>query len=252
MYLFHQIGGYIIKIVDSCLLFLCFLGHLSCSIIKVLFRHHSISQHTIIRTIFNSGAKLAVPLMFISSLMGAVIIYIIINFLKKYNLQHQGWNLTQNIITQNLTPLLIALFLCIQSSLTLISAREDQSQQISQNAVIDHVLSIMIGVNIAGVLLYIYCIVAFYFSIYFVVLYILQLNPQYYLIHLREYLTLSNFIFSVLSTGLYCTIVSLTIGYYYYAVAYKNRPISKAISQIITRGLVWLAICGASINFIIF
>ncbi|WP_231865921.1 ABC transporter permease [Legionella fallonii] len=218
----------------------------------MLLRRHSISRHAVIRTIFNSGVKLAVPLILTSSLMGMAIIYTIISALKKYNLQHQAWIFAQDIITQNLVPLLIALFLCIQSSLTLISAREDQSQQISENVVLDHVLPIMIGMNIAGILLYIYCIAAFYFSVYFFVLYVFQHNPQHYFIHLREYLTLSNFISSVLITGFYCTFVSLSIGYYYYVVAYKNRPISKAMSQIITWGLVWLAICGASVSFIIF
>lgn len=252
MYVFHQIGGYINKIVDSCFLFLCFLGHLSCSLVNVLIRRHSISRPPIIRTVFNSGAKLAVPLMFVSSLMGMAILYIIINFLKKYNLQHQGWIFAQDIITQNLVPFLIALFLCIQSSLSLLSAHENQPPQTAENVVLDHILPIIIGVNIAGALLYIYCIAGFYFSIYFVDLYILQFHPQYYFLHLGEYLKLSNFISSVLRTGLYCTIVSVTTGYYYYVVAYKNRPISKAMSQIITRGLVWLALCGASMNFIIF
>lgn len=252
MYVFHQFGWYVIKLVHSIQLFLCFIGHLSSTIINVLRGRLSISRQSIINTLFYSGFKLAMPLMIISALMGMTIVINISNFLSKFNVQYQAWILAQDILTHNLVPIVIAVFLCIQSALSLTRALVDKSHKVSEDVVLIHILPIIIGINISGALLYIYCLAMFYLSIYFSIIYILKHPSQHYFIHLTEYLSLSTFIFSILKTALYCSIVSITIGYYYYLLAFKNHSLDKAISQIITRGLVWLIICSAFLNFITF
>jgi hypothetical protein len=252
MYVFHQFGAYVLKFANSFKLFFSFIGYLFYNLIDGLRGRRSISKDTVVKTIFNCGTSLVIPLMIISALIGISLSINIFNFLRKFHLEGRVWDFAQDVVTQNIVPLLIAVFLCVRTSLTLIPAGGDRSQRPSEYRTIEDILLIILGVNISGVLLYIYCITAFHLSIYLNLLFILQVHVQHYFIHLGNDLTVTYLLFSLFKTGLYCTIVSIVIGYYYHVNTFKDLPIDNAISKVITRSLIWLAISAACFNFITF
>lgn len=252
MYMFHQFGAYVLKFANSFKVFFTFIGYLFYNLFYVLRGRRSISKDSVVKIIFNSGAGLVIPLMIISSLIGVSLSINVFNFLRKFHLEGPVWDLAQDVVTENIVPLLIAVFLCVRTSLTLIHAKVDRSKRASEHVIIGHILPIIIGINISGVLLYVYCLAAFHLSIYLNLVFILQVHTQHYFIHLGDDITISNFLFSIYKTGLYCTIVSIVIGYYYHVSAFEELPIDNAVSQIITRSLIWLAISAACFNFITF
>ena len=121
MYVFRRCGFYVGKLVDACTLFFRFMGHLYCSIIDTLLGRLSISWFKIVKTIYYSGARLVIPLMFINTFIGISLILKIHTILAQYNLEHEARLIAQNILTRDVVPFLIGVLLCIQSALNLIN-----------------------------------------------------------------------------------------------------------------------------------
>ncbi len=251
MYVFRRCGLYVEELIDACILFFRFIGHLFCSIIDLLLGKLSISWFKIIKTIYYSGAKLAIPLMFINTFIGISIIMKLHAILAPYNLEHEVRLIAQNILTRDVVPFLIGVLLCIQSALNLINDRVDDLFNMPQQVVVNHILPIIVGINIAGVLLYTYTITAFFLSIYITFQYILVVSQHVNFMSITGDIRLFDMIYSILRTSLYCTIVSVTIGYYYYEVVISGRSsLRQGVSRIMTRGILWLALCGVCFNYL--
>ncbi len=70
----------------------------------------------------------------------------------------------------------------------------------------------------------------------------LQISTDEYLLRLSEFMNPYDFGYSILKTVFYASIASFTAGYYYYDVANRILPTRRAVSRIITRGLLWLVV----------
>lgn len=250
MYVFRRCGLYVEELIEACILFFCFMGHLFCSLVDLVLGRLSISWFKIVKTIYYSGAKLAIPLMLINTFVGISIILKIHAILAQYNLQHEARLIAQNILTRDVVPFFIGVLLCIQSALNLINDRVDDLFNVPQQVVVDQILPIIVGINIAGVLLYTYTITAFFFSLYITFQYILIVSQHVSIMNITGDIRLFDIIYSILRTLLYCTIVSVTIGYYYYEVVISSRcSLRQGVSRIMTRGILWLTLCGVCFNY---
>ncbi|STX43760.1 ABC transporter permease [Legionella donaldsonii] len=248
MYVFRRTGFNVIKFIASVTLFFHFIGHLWHCMQDFLWGRSVISWERIIKTIYRSGAKLAIPLLFISALMGMSIATNLHHILNKYHLQHKALLIVQNLLTRDFVPLLIGYVLCVQSSLNLITARVTKLHRVPQEVLLDYILPIIIGINITALLLYTYTVAAFIFSVYLTFHFVLGISTHEYLLHLAGSITFVEIFISILKTSVYCTIVSLIVGYYYYDVAVRNISVRQAVSRIITRGLLWLTAFSLYLN----
>ncbi|KTD06375.1 ABC transporter permease [Legionella gratiana] len=248
MYVFNKLGAYVIEFVYSFILFLRFMGHLYCSIVHMLIGRLSLSWLNIVRTIYYSGARLAIPLMLISTVLGISMVMKVNSILTPYNLQRDGRLIAQNILTHDLVPFLIGVLLCIQSALNLINVKNEEDFNLPQQVLVNHILPVLIGINIAGGLLYAYSVAAFFIGIYVTYQYFLYTNLYVPMIRILTAITLYDVVYSILKTSLYCTIVSLTIGYYHYDMVVRNLSLRLTVSRIMTRGFLWLALIGVYWN----
>lgn len=242
MYVFHRFGFYHTQFFIAVILFFRFLGHLACITTNVVLGRLSIAWFNTMKTIFRAGARLVIPLMLISALMGISLVLNVYNILSPYNLQHKILIIAQRILIYDLLPLLISLVLCMQCALNLINARIKREHRTIEEVLVDYVIPIIIGVYINALLLYTYSLNTIFISIYFTFYYILHTNIQEYLFHLTRAITLIDLISSIIKTLLYCTVVSLIVGYYYYQIANDKISLRKAMARIMTRGLFWLGI----------
>lgn len=254
MYVVKQTGFYVIRFLKSIIFFFSFVGHLCHSSKNIITRHLTISWANVGKVLYYSGVTLVIPLIIISSLLAmslAVNSYLI---LSKFHLQEKALSMAQTFLVHDILPLLIGFVLCVQVSLNIINARIKiaKLQSTPQEVILEYILPIIIGVNITGLLLYVYLIAATVLSFYFTFHHISNISTQIFLLDIARTTTLSVFICSVVKTALYCSIVSLTAGYYYYQVATRHVPIRRAVSRILTRGSLWLTISSVYIKILNF
>ena len=254
MYTFKQTGLHLIRFVKSISFFFGFFGHLSHSSKNSITRHLTISWHNVLKILYYSGASLAIPLMIISALMTLSLAMNSYLILSKFNLQDNALSIAQTLLVQDILPILIGLVLCVQVSLNIINARIKitKFQRTPQEVILEYILPIIIGVNITGLLLYIYLMSVVYLSLFFTFYHVLNINTQIFLLDIERTTTIGFFIASVAKTILYCLIVSLTAGYYYYQIATRHIPLRRAVSRILTRGSLWLTISSVYIKFLTF
>lgn len=249
---FKRTGFFIIRFLNSITFFFAFVGHLSHSFKHIVTRHLSISWDNTLKILYYSGATLIIPLVSISALMAMLLAmncYLIFN---KFNLQERVFSILQTSLTQDILPLFVGLVLCIQASLGIINARIKITQfgRTPQEVILDYIFPIIVGTNITGLLFYIYLLIVTFFSLYFTFHTVLNITTQSYWLEMSPNITLIDFIYSLIKTLLYCSIVSLTAGYYYYRVATSHVPLRKAVSCILTRGSLWLTISSVYMKFI--
>ncbi|QBR84477.1 ABC transporter permease [Legionella israelensis] len=244
MYNFQQIGSSSIRFLGSIRIFFWFLGHLVVSIIHVLAGSFSVYWLTMGKTIFRSGVLLMFPIIIISALMGLTLSLSLFDILSRFQIQHNALPITQNIMLHNLLPLIIGVILSIQSGLNLINAQVKRLHRMPQEVILEYIIPMMAGIIITGLLLYVYALTAFLIGIYSTFHYILNINTQEYLWHITNTLALADLGYSIFKNLLYCSIVALVAGYYYYEIAIRNVSLRKAVSSIMTRSLLWIIILG--------
>ena len=252
MYVFNRIGLSLVHFLKSISFFFGFIGHLIHSSKNIITRHLTISWQNVLKVLFYSGASLVIPLMIISALMAmslAINSYLIFN---KFNLQDKALSITQTLLIQDLLPLLIGFVLCVQVSLNIINARMKitKLQRTPQEVILEYILPIIIGINITGLLLYIYLIAIIFISLFITFHHVLNINAHIFLLDVERTTTVFVFFYSVGKTLLYCSIISLTAGYYYYQVATRHVPLRRAVSRILTRGSLWLTVSSVSIKLL--
>lgn len=244
MYNFRQIGYTSVRFIGSVRIFFQFSGHLFSSLMHVITGSQAVYWFAMAKTIFRSGVVLTVPIMVISGLMGLTLSFSLFTVLSKFHVQHDALPVTQDIIIRNLLPLLIGFILSIQSGLNLINARVKRLHRKPQDVMLEHIIPVMAGIILTGLLLYVYVFTAFLIGIYITYHYILHVSAQEYAWQVTGILSLVELGYSLFKNLLYCSIVALATGYYYYEIAIRNVSLRKAVSSIMTRSLLWIIILG--------
>lgn len=252
MYVFKRIGLHAIRFLNAIFLFFSFIGHLSYCSKDVFLGRVSLTTKNIIRIIHFSGVSLSLPLLIISALMGmsfGINSYLIFT---KFHIQDKALSIVQTLLVQDVLPLLIGFVLCVQVSLNMINARIKitKLQRTSDEVILEYILPIIIGINIAGILLYIYLMAVVSLSLYLTFYHLLNSDLQIFLLETSRTTTLSTVTFSLFKTFLYCSIVSFTAGYYYYQVSTHHILPRRAVSRILTRGSLWLTVSSVSIKLL--
>jgi len=245
MYSFQQIGSSSVRFLGSIRIFFLFLGHLLTCLFSAFVGRVSIYWFNLARTIYRSGVHLLWPIMLLAALMGMSLALSLYNILSQFYVEYKALPITINVLTRTLLPLLIGIILSIQSGLNLINARLKRLHQKPEEVILEHIIPIMTGIFITGLLLYIYSIAAFLVGIYFAYLYILEINVQDYFLHLTSNLALTDLFYSMFKTSLNALIVAMVVGYYYYELSIRSVSLRKAVSCIMTRSIVWIILSGA-------
>lgn len=241
--------SYSLPIIKDVALFFRFLGHLAHSLKNALPSQMPQVWLNFLRTLYYSGAKMVIPLMLITSLMGASLILNIYRILSPLYMQNQVLLVTQNILFYDLLPFVIGLVLSIQLALNLVNAHIKKLQQTPHEVMLQFIIPMILGCNLSALLLYIYSLNAILISIYFCFKYLLKTDLHEYLFHLTSTITSINVLYSIFKTLIYCSIVSLVVGYYYYTVASAHLSLRRAMSRIMTRSLLCLTISSIYFKF---
>lgn len=244
MYSFQEIGYSSVRFLGSIRLFLQFLGHLAIVSVQFLLGRTSIAWSYTINTLFLSGVKLSTPIIIISILTGFSLAMTFHSLFNRFHLFQSALPLTQSIAIRSIVPILIGIILSIQSSLNLINARIHKLHEMPQTVLRVHVIPAMAGILIAGILLYVYSLIAFLLGIYSTFYFFLRLDVSIYLINIASYITLWDLYLSFSKVVLYCWIVAIVVGYYYYEVAIRKVSLRKAVSTIMTRSLLFIIIAS--------
>ena len=238
-----------VPIIKDIALFFRFLGHLAYSITDALPSQMPLVWLNFLRTVYYSGAKMVIPLMLITSLMGASLILNIHHILSPLYMQNKVLQVAQSILFYDLLPFAIGLVLSIQLALNLVNAQVKKLQRTTHEVMLQFIIPMILGSNLSALLLYVYSLNAILISIYFCFRYLLQTNLHEYLFHLTSTITSINILYSIFKTLIYCTIVSLVVGYYYYTVASAHLTLRRAMSRIMTRSLLCLTISSIYFKF---
>lgn len=252
MYLFKQTGFHVFRFFKSIFFFLSFIGHLAHSSKNIITRHLSISWQNVWKILYYSGVSLVIPLIIVSALMALSLGINSFLILSNFHLEDKALPIAQTLLLQDVLPLLIGFVLCVQVSLNIINARIKitKLQRTPQEVILEYILPIIIGVNITGLLLYVYLISVIYLSLYITFHHLLNINADMYVMELERNTTFFSVTYSIIKTLLYCSIVSFTAGYYYYMVATRHVPVRRAVSRILTRGSLWLTISSVYIKLL--
>lgn len=238
-----------LPIIKDISLFFRYLGHLIYCMNDALPTQTPLMWANFWSTVYYSGAKMTIPLMIISSLMGASLILNIYSILSPFYLQDQVLMVAQSILFYDLLPFIIGLVFSIQLAINLVSAPVKTHQRTPHEVVLQYVIPLILGSNFSALLLYIYSLNAILVSIYFCFRFLLKTDLHQYLFHLSSTFTSINVLYSILKTLIYCTIVSLVVGYYYYAVTLCHLTLRRAMSRIMTRSLLCLTISSIYFKF---
>ncbi|HFD2230906.1 TPA: ABC transporter permease [Legionella pneumophila] len=162
MYVFRRFSKHIITFLHSLELAFRFLGHLVDSTIKVIFGKLSIVWPNTLEMIYYSGARLVILLSFIGILLGATVSQTVYALLKPFQLHQRVLPIVQNILTHEILPVLIGFILCIQAALHMVNTRLEHYQENPEAIILAQVLPIIVGMNIASLLLYVYLVSAIF------------------------------------------------------------------------------------------
>ncbi|MBA2655962.1 MAG: ABC transporter permease [Tatlockia sp.] len=237
-------------ILASIIIFFGFLGHLFISFADIIRGKVIVTRHSLLNTIYDTGVKLLLPLMFITSLLGVSIIINIFNILSPFDLQHKVLAVSQRILFYDLIPFLISIMLAMQAALNLTNTQIRELKQTPHEVVHAHIIPIIIGTNFSAIFLYIYSLNIVFISIYLCFRYLISTDIRDYLFHLSNTVSTENILFSLIKMSMYCGLISLIVGYYYYQVAGGFILIRSAMSRIITRSFIWLAISSVYFQYI--
>ena len=224
----------------SGLLFFVFIGHLLSILKEILLGRLTLSRHHVMLTIYQSGARLVLPLVLISGLLAAAIMINVYHMLSPFYLQDHVLLVTQEILFYSVLPWMLSLVLSTHLSLNLVRARIKGLQRTTEDVTLSDILPFMLGACMNALLLYLYCLNAIMLSLYLCLVHFLKTDMHQYFFHLSHVLTNINLSYSIFKTLFYCAVVSIVVGYYYYVVAERQLLLRVAMSRIMTRSVFWL------------
>lgn len=250
MHLPQKLRFYGVPIVDSIVIFFCFLGHLVCSIREVIARETSISWLNVFKVIYNSGVKLLIPIILISVLLADTLVLSINNTLGPFNLQRKGFILAHNIFFYDALPFYINLILSIQVALNLVNNGRMRLQKNAHQTILIEIIPLLIGVNLCAIALYMYALSAVYLSTFLFFRYFLKADVHEFMLQLSTTITSYSVLYSMIKTFLFCTMISTIACYYNYQVTVSYLPLRKAVSRIMTRSFIVLAVGSVYFKFL--
>lgn len=237
-------------ILNSFIIFFHFLGHISFAIKEMCLGRRSLSSTILFLTIFRSGAKLVIPIIFISALLASSLVLNIYDTLSPFNLQQQVLLIAQRILFYDILPVLVALILSIQQALNLVTAPIKGLHRTPQELVLMQIIPQILGTNISALFLYIYALNTVLVSIYFCFYVLLKIDLHEYFFHIANTITSLEVVYSILKSLLYCNLVSIIVGYYYYSVAAGFLSLRVGMSRILTRCFIGLGIASIYLKFL--
>jgi len=245
-----RLGFRLVRQVKAFNSFFRFIGHLAYCIYLVIARKAPLPKKNILKIVYCSGAKLAIPLY----LFFAIISYLLINnsfqFLNMLHIKNQAIALFQNLVSREIVPASLAIFLCIHSALDMISHKVDKIEHAAHYALIEKVLPLMVGTLLSAILLYFYCLSACLLGLYIAYVEIVHLSFQEFLISMSDAISFSDLIFSIERTLFFASIASMLVAYYYYRKASQRISLRVCVSRIITRGFTWIAVAVMYVNLL--
>lgn len=248
MYSFKELGHSTVWFIGSIRIFFRFLGHFFSSFFRCLTGSQSVSWSVFIKTVYLSGAHLLLPIMIISFLLGLSISLSLFSILNEINRGGNALSITQNIAISNLTPLLIGIMLSIQSSLNLINANIHKLHHTPDEVMCELIIPITISLFVNGLLLYIYSLFTFLVTIYATFQFIINLDTSDALLHLASIVSIYDVLYSIFKLLIFCCIITLVIGYYYYEISIREVSLRTAVSRIMTRSLSFIIFFGVYLN----
>lgn len=254
MNFFYAIGRNTSRFFQSIALFFAFIGHVIYSANHALFGRSQIAWINVLKVLYNSGTAIAIPLIIISIILANSLGLNTHSLLKHFNLQGKTLPITLNALVRNLLPIMIGFVLCVQSALNLIIARTriTKLRHTPHEVVLNYILPILIGINMTAVVLYAYTLAACLISLFYIFHYYFNLSQHEYMIHITHSIMITDLTVGIVKTLILGTILSLTAGYYYYEAAIVHVPLRTAVSRILTRGAVWIAVVSALLRTLSF
>jgi ABC-type transporter Mla maintaining outer membrane lipid asymmetry permease subunit MlaE len=244
----HDLGRSSMSLASSIRLFFTFIGHFFSHLFKFMSRKIKIDWSMLFVTIYLSGARLMLPIIIISGILGFSLSVTLFSIFNELHLGRRALPIAQMAVIIHLAPLLIGVILSIQSALNLINAKVHQLHHTPNQVMSEHIIPIVFGVIITGLLLYIYCLAAFLGSIFATFHYALKIDVHYNLAHIATSISVHSLDLSIIKVAIYCVIISLIIGYYYYKIATRKISLRKAVSRIMTRNLLCIIFFNAYFN----
>lgn len=248
MITFQDVGRSSLSVASSIRIFFTFIGHLVVHLFKLLIRKLKIDWSMFFITLYLSGARLMIPIIIISGVLGFSISMTLFPIFNEVHLGRKALPIAQMAAIKHLTPILIGIILSIQSALNLINARVHQLHHAPEEVMRDHIIPIMLGEVITGFLLYIYSLIAFLVSIYSTFHYAFNIDVHDNITYLASNISIYLLDYSLFKVWIYCSIISSTTGYYYYKIAIRKISLRKAVSRIMTRSLLFIIFFSAYLN----
>ncbi|WP_419420364.1 ABC transporter permease [Legionella sp. D16C41] len=252
MSFFYTVGRNTGRFFRSFNLFFAFIGHVCHSALSVIFSPSNITWLNVLKILYNSGTAIAIPLMLIIVLSASTLCLNLFSILKSFNLQNKALPIAQTMVTRDLLPLLIGLVLCVQASLNLIinRVRITKLRHTPHEVILTYIFPIFIGTNMCAVLLYAYTLIASLLGLFYLFAYYFNMTLHEYMLHVNHAIQIVTLTKGIVKTLLFGILVSLTASYYYYLAAIIHIPLRTAVSRILTRGALWIAVVDATLKML--
>lgn len=203
-------------------------------------------RHGIARSLY-AGYELFIPLMLVSISIGVGLSYGLHQLLSPYKLSVGGVFLAQTVLLRDIAPLPIGFILCIKNALILIdSPLSSELNEGKRDAVLlDVVIPQIIGMNLTGLLLYIYGFAACAISVLLSFILILKSDINAYLMRFSAFIEPTEMFLSLSKAFVFMLVATLISGFYYFELVRRKISVRRAVSKILTRGIFWLCIVAA-------
>lgn len=194
-----------------------------------------------------AGFEMFLPLMLVSIAIGIGLSYGLHQLLSPYRLSVSGVFLAQTVLLRDVAPLPIGFILCIKSALILIDSPfpPDLNEGSRDSILLDTVIPQIIGMNVTGLLLYIYGFAACVISVLLSFMLILKNDMSGYLLRLSSLIEPFELMLSLGKALMFMLIATLISGFYYFELVRHKISVRRAVSKILTRGIFWLSIVAA-------
>src|ERR1700733_9949552 len=150
MIIFKQFGKKTSDLYQSISLFFLFVGHL---FYCVLFcARQIIWRHTLITTLW-AGARVVLPLIIVSMMIGVSITLSIHYILAPFHLQNHVVFIAQGTMIRDFAPLPIGFILCVHCGLNLIDSDHPSLHHTPQKVILETIIPLMVGISCTALLL---------------------------------------------------------------------------------------------------
>jgi len=249
---FRNIGSYTLTKLDSIHSFLSFVGYFIIVVFKLLRRHKALSFTAMLKILYLSGFRLCLPIMIISAMIGFSIAVTLYHLLGQFYLENKAFPITLELIIGGIAPIFMGVILAVQSSLNLINIQAQKLRHESEELFHDFILPVTLGIFVTGFLFYTYALFSFLSSSYITFQYALNANTLENWEQFGNTISFGVALNSYYRMMVYCVIVGLVVGYYYYRIHLNKISVRKGVSRIMTRSVLFIIIDSTGLNLLSF